>query len=151
MLAEQREYPHAARPPIGLVLALPTRDPLEGQAPLDCVRQHRLDLKFDVVLLVGDDFGFIFGAHVEQRQLGLTTLGVALVNHAQDFDLIAHHLRWPFCFLLICREEVSSSRSARCFSCIALRRSALPQDTQRTCAPWIYTIPIPLGHRLVLC
>jgi hypothetical protein len=50
MLAEQREYPHAAGPPIGLVLALPTRDPLEGQAPLDCVRQHRLDLKFEVVL-----------------------------------------------------------------------------------------------------
>jgi hypothetical protein len=77
MLAEQREYP-PARPPIGLVLALPTRDPLEGQAPLDCVRQHRLDLKFEVVLSVGDDFGFIFGAHVEQRQLRLTTLGIAL-------------------------------------------------------------------------
>jgi hypothetical protein len=78
MLAEQHEYPHTARPPIGLVLALPTRDPLEDQAPLDCVRQHRLDLKFEVVLSVGDDFGFIFGAHVEQRQLRLTTLGIAL-------------------------------------------------------------------------
>jgi hypothetical protein len=66
MLAEQHEYPHTARPPIGLVLALPTRDPLEDQVPLDCVRQHRLDLKFEVVLSVGEDFGLIFGAHVEQ-------------------------------------------------------------------------------------